>query len=213
MGKIYDSLLSGSSGRTGRIVIANVNGNEISRIRPRKRTKAPSQKQLLIQQRMKMVIDFMAQYRAYACKHFGYRVGLRSCYNQAFTNVTNSFALDYSNFTITQNYNQVSFSKGNLLAAIPQTISLPSPEILQITWQNNGITTPERETDMLQILMAIEDENNTFFIENAAQRQDETYNINLSNHQLGKTLHLWIAFRSLEQDSVSNSVYLGSINT
>ncbi len=29
MGKLYDSLLSGTSGRTGRIVVANVSGNEI----------------------------------------------------------------------------------------------------------------------------------------------------------------------------------------
>ena len=43
MGKIYDSLLSGSSGRTGRVVIANINGHEISRIRPRKRTKTPTE--------------------------------------------------------------------------------------------------------------------------------------------------------------------------
>lgn len=42
MGKLYDSLLSGTSGRTGRIVVANVFGNEITRIRPKKRTSKPT---------------------------------------------------------------------------------------------------------------------------------------------------------------------------
>ena len=57
MGKIYDSLLSGTSGRTGRIVVANMFGNEFTKIRPRKRTSAPSAKQLLIYQRMRLSAD------------------------------------------------------------------------------------------------------------------------------------------------------------
>lgn len=39
MGKVIDSIISGTSGRTGRIVIANVNGYEISRIRPKNQPK------------------------------------------------------------------------------------------------------------------------------------------------------------------------------
>ena len=213
MGKIYDSLLAGSSGRTGRIVVANVNGHEISRIRPKKRTKAPSEKQLLVQQRMKLAIDFMTSYRAYACKHYGYRTGMRSSYNQAFTNVTVNHVIDYSTASITPNYQNISFSKGALLAVIPLAINLATPDTIEINWQNNAPSTSDRATDMLQVLVAVENENNTFFIENATQRMDETYILNLSNFQTGKTLHLWIAFRSQTEDQVSNSVYLGNIIT
>jgi len=35
MGKVTDSVLGGTKGRTGRIVIANVFGKEISKMRPR----------------------------------------------------------------------------------------------------------------------------------------------------------------------------------
>ena len=87
MGKIYDSLLSGTSGRTGRIVVANMFGNEFTKIRPRKRTSAPSAKQLLIYQRMRLSAEFMQSYRPYACNHFGRRIGMKSCYNLAMTNL------------------------------------------------------------------------------------------------------------------------------
>ena len=66
---------------------------------------------------------------------------------------------------------------------------------------------------MLQILVAFENEINTNFIENAAPRLDETYTLNLTNYQLGKVLHFWIAFRAIDELSVSNSIYLGSITT
>lgn len=39
MSKLDDSLLSGSRGRTGRLVVANVNGIEILKVRPRKSKK------------------------------------------------------------------------------------------------------------------------------------------------------------------------------
>lgn len=59
MGKLYNSLLSVISGRTGRIVVANVYGNEITRIRSKKRTSPPSAKQLLVQNPMKRCAEFM----------------------------------------------------------------------------------------------------------------------------------------------------------
>ncbi len=213
MGKIYDSLLSGSSGRTGRVVIANINGHEISRIRPRKRTKTPTEKQQLVRDCMKVCVDFMVSYRAFACKHYGYRTGMRSCYNQAFTNLTTSFGIDYTTFSIVPDYAKIAFAKGGLLAVIPTSIAIPTPNTIEITWQNNAGSNPDRETDMLQILVAFENEINTNFIENAAPRLDETYTLNLTNYQLGKVLHFWIAFRAIDELSVSNSIYLGSITT
>lgn len=95
MGKLNDSLLSGSSGRTGRLVVANVSGTEILRVRPRKRTGQPSAKQLLIQERMKQCYDFILPYKAFASLYFGYRTGMRSSYNQAITNLLNAFKLDF----------------------------------------------------------------------------------------------------------------------
>ena len=211
MGKIYDSLLSGTSGRTGRIVVANMFGNEFTKIRPRKRTSAPSAKQLLIYQRMRLSAEFMQSYRAYACAHFGRRIGMKSCYNLAMTNLMTNFVIDFAAGTITPQYPAISFSKGTLLAAVPLTLSLPTPETLTVTWQDNSAGNPVRETDWVQILIAAKDQPLTSFVENAAQRNAGTYTANVPPQMVGQDLYVWLAFRDILGEEVSNSVYAGTI--
>lgn len=212
MGKLYDSLLSGTSGRTGRIVVANVFGNEITRIRPRKRTSPPSAKQLMVQNRMKKCTEFMQSYKGYACKHFGIRNGMKSSYILAITNLMENFNINYSDSTITPDYSAISFSKGNLLAPIPLNLNLASSESLEISWQDNAGGNAERENDLVQILISAETENQSYFVENAAKRSDGSYTVNLPVNFRNKTLHAWIAFRSADAMQASNSQYAGSIS-
>lgn len=212
MGKLYDSLLSGTSGRTGRIVVANVFGNEITRIRPRKRTSPPSAKQLMVQNRMKKCTEFMQSYKGYACKHFGIRNGMKSSYILAMTNLMENFNIDYADSTITPDYSAISFSKGNLLAPIPLNLNLASSESLEISWQDNSGGNAERENDLVQILISAETENQSYFVENAAKRSDGSYTVNLPVNFRNKTLHAWIAFRSADAMLPSNSQYAGSIS-
>ena len=211
MGKMYDSLLSGTSGRTGRIVVANVFGNEITRIRPRKRTSQPTANQLLIQQRMKNCADFMQSYRSYACLHFGKRIGMNSCFNLAMTNLMLNFTLDYTTSTITIQYPNLNFSKGTLLTALPLAITLPTTSTLKVDWQDNSAGNPDRQNDWVQILVAAEGETYTSFYENAAQRIDATYTLPLPANFVGKTLHVYLAFRDTPGELVSNTAYAGSL--
>lgn len=211
MGKMYDSLLAGTSGRTGRVVVANVHGSEISRVRPRGRSRVPSPKQLLIQKRLKQCIAFINSYKAYALKYFGTRSGMRSCYNLAMMNLLDHFAIDYALETITPDYPALAFSRGNLLAPLPTGIEAPTAATLELEWQNNSMGNAERSTDLAQILLAADGEEQSFFIENAAQRSAESYAVALPLNLQGKTLHVWLAFRSDTGTDVSNSVYMGSV--
>ncbi|HCC93411.1 MAG TPA: hypothetical protein DEQ26_03635 [Flavobacteriaceae bacterium] len=213
MGKINDSLLSGTSGRTGRIVVANVFGNEISKIRPRKRTKKPSLKQYMVQQRMKKCADFMASYRSFACNHYGKRVGMSSCYNLAMTNLLENFVINHANQSFNINYSAISFARGNLLGIIGVTFSLTSPDSIEINWQNNAGAITERENDWLQVLIGIEDQQNTIFLENVATRNNETYTAFIPPMASGNTVHLWFSFRSEDNKDVSNTFYAGSLIT
>ncbi len=209
MGKLYDSLLSGSSGRTGRIVVANVYGNEISRIRPKKRSGQPTAKQMLVRNRMKRCAGFMQSYKAYACKYYGTRNGMKSAYNMAMTNLMENFLMDFDKGTITPDYPQLAFSRGSLMAAVPQSLNLAG-ETLEITWQDNSGGIPERTTDQAQILVAAEEELLTFFAENAASRADGAYSLNLPVNFRDRTLHVWIAFRTADGKMSSNSQYAGT---
>lgn len=211
MGKLYDSLLSGTSGRTGRIVVANVFGNEYTKIRPRKRTKAPSAKQKLIQDRMVNCATFMQSYRSYACHYFGQRNGMKSSYNLAMTNLLSNFNIDYVANTITPNYPGIFFSKGNLLGVIGMPLALPTAGTLDISWHDNSGGNILRETDLTQILIAANDDLNTLFIENACPRSDASYQVMLPAHLQGKQLHVWMAFKNEDETNACNSLYLGSI--
>lgn len=212
MGKLYDSLLSGTSGRTGRIVVANVYGHEFTKIRPRKRTSAPTPKQKMIQDRMKDCATFMQSYRSYACSYFGNRIGMKSPYNLAMTNLMSNFNIDYVASTITPNYPGILFSKGNLLAAIGNPLTLPTAATLQVSWQDNSGGNALREADLAQIMIAADDDLNTLFIENAATRVDAAYTVNIPVHLHGKTLNVWLAFKNEDETNASNSLYLGSIS-
>src|SRR5690606_1383437 len=212
MARVYDSLLSGLSGKIGRLVVVNRYGKEYIRFHPAHLRKAPSQKQQLSQQRMKHAITFMESYKSYACRFFGKRVGGKTRYNQAMTNLLNSLVLDYDNQTITPNYAVIAFSKGNLLPVVGHHISQPDEKSVLISWQDNSNNNPNRATDLLQILLAYNDDYTTYFFQDAAPRSAQSYTLTLPANLQNKTLHLYLAFKSLDNTQASNSVYAGSIS-
>lgn len=211
MGKLNDSLLSGSSGRTGRLVVANVAGTEILRVRPRKKTTPPSPKQALIQERMKKCYDFLLPYKGYASVYFGYRQGMRSSYNQAITNLLNAFKLDFALMNITPLFPEIEFSLGNLLAAVPTGIESSVAGALTVDWYNNAGGNPDRLADQLQLLYYDESQKSPVFLENLGERTDTTVTVNVPPYMSGKEVHVWIAFRSQDGMEVSISAYAGSV--
>lgn len=211
MGKLNDSLLSGSSGRTGRLVVANVAGTEILRVRPRKKTKEPSAKQLLIQERMKKCYDFILPYKAYASLYFGYRQGMRSSYNQAITNLLNSFKIDFNLMTIIPDFPEIQFSNGSLLAPIPTDIRSDNPAEITVEWYNNAAGNPDRLTDKLQLLYYDSTQKSPVFLGNMAERTDTQITVNVPPYLTGKELQVWIAFLSEDGMQASVSSYAGSV--
>ena len=211
MGKLNDSLLSGSSGRTGRLVVANVSGIEILRARPRKRTGPPTPKQLLVQTRMTKAYNFVSAYTAFAKDYFGKRVGMRSRFNQAMTNVLDAFKLDFVTLTINPVYAEIEFARGSLLAANPTALTAPVAGSFTIDWFNNAAGNADREADGLQVLYYAVNEKKPIFLENAGLRADGTLDIPVAPTLQGKTIHVWMAFRSTILLEASTSAYVGSV--
>lgn len=212
MGKVIDSIISGTSGRTGRIVIANVNGYEISRIRPKKSTKAPSPKQALIKDRFNKAVLFIASYREYVKAFFGTKVSLRSTYNAAMSNVINAFQCDMENLEIIPNYHQIQFSKGKGIDPQPLAISSPTPLTIVIEWLDNGAGTIA-ETDYMVALFAEDNDLNvgTLFFQTTSIRADISHEFTLLPRYQDKELHVWIAFVNADNLFASNSAYIGKI--
>lgn len=212
MGKVYDSIISGTSGRTGRIVVANINGFEISRIRPKKSSKPPTPKQNLIKDRFNKSVIFLQSYRDYAKQFFGHKVGLKSTYNAAMGNVMSAFHCDMDTLTIIPNYNQIQFSKGRGLDPYPTAISSPDPLKIQIDWENNGAGTTS-ENDYLVVLLAEDNDlsNGSLFLPTTITRFEETHTLTLLPRYQNKSMHIWIAFVNEDDLYASNSIYIGQI--
>lgn len=211
MAKLDDSLLSGSRGRTGRLVVANVNGVEVLKVRPKKSNKTVSPKQELIRQRMKMSFSFIESYKTYASVFFGSKIGMKSSYNQAMSNLLHAFKLNYAQMELNIAYPEIQFSKGSLLIPQPTAIASPVAQQVQIQWYDNSAGNAERETDELQILCAVEGEASTLFFPNAATRADAQATVTLSPMVSGKIVHLYIAFKDALSVSSSTSAYVGSV--
>ncbi|WP_177766263.1 DUF6266 family protein [Flavobacterium sp. I3-2] len=212
MGKITDSIISGSTGRIGRVVVANVNGQEILRMRPQKSTKPPTAKQNLIKDRFLKSILFVQSYKEFAKMHFGTKIGMKSCYNQATASVLKALVCDMDTLTITPNYAEIQFAKGNGLIPSPIGLASSSALTIEISWDNNAQGTPA-ENDTLVVLLA-EDQalnNNTLFFTTNIDRSQENYELTLLSRYQGIQMHVWIAFINQEQTKTSNSVYLGTV--
>ncbi|WP_018631197.1 DUF6266 family protein [Niabella aurantiaca] len=82
MGSVTNSILSGTSGRTGRVVIANVHGVEVSRIRPVMRSSS-TKPQTVHRELFRFAVAFLGLYKSFARLFFGKRKELVTLYNQA----------------------------------------------------------------------------------------------------------------------------------
>lgn len=212
MGRVTDSIIAGTTGRTGRVVVANIDGIEISRIRPKRTSKPISAKQNLVQQRFNQAITFISSYKEYAKRFYGTRAKMKSSYNQAMGSVMKGLTLDMDNLTIIPFYNRIQFSKGIGIKPLPMAISSPEAFKIQIDWDNNA-SGADAENDYLVILLAedVELDSETIFLEPVVQRKDLTYEFSLLPRYQNKEMHVWMAFVNEDNLFASNSTYIGAV--
>lgn len=212
MGKVTDSLLAGTQGRTGRVVISNIQGHEISRARPRRRNRTSTPAQQLVKNRFNFAINLIQGYKEVAKQFYGKRAGLKSPYNMAMGNLLKAAPLDTENLMFTFRPELVEFTKGNLPQ--PQPIGLTSNNPLEVTinWQNNGFE-PEHDNNTLYIMYA---EGTPTQLKSAihkanATRADETYTFLLPPNLQGAEIYCWISFVDSNSKEAAISAYLGTI--
>lgn len=210
MGKVGNSIISGTSGRTGRIVVANVNGVEISRIRPQKSNKPPTPTQQAQRDRFKFCVSFLSGYRQFAKKYFGTPSGLVTRYNQAFSNVMDAVSLNEKN-QLEVDCEKIMFCKGNLLDIEPISFSSPDALAVEVEWNNNSEGDADRENDELVLVYYSDFEESTHLKVTSAKRSDKTYSFNVLPKYQNKEVHIWCAMKAADETMSSKSVYLGSL--
>ena len=211
MGKVTDSILGGTRGRTGRVVIANVFGTEISRIRPKKSEKPATPKQALVQERMRLSALFISGYKSFAIKYFGERSGLKSRYNLAMTNILNAYQIDFVGLTIERMFENIIFSKGDLPEVPLNNFTSAAAATFTVTWEDNSDGTDALATDEICLLYCAAGNNKPKLLRNIATRIDGTVTVNLLPKFVGKTVHVWLGLINVEGTRVSISEYVGNV--
>lgn len=212
MGKITDSLLSGTRGRTGRIVVSNIDGIEISRMRPRRTNRTSTPKQQVIKERFNFASRFIQGYKTLIKSYYGKRIGLKSPYNQAMSNLLQAIPCDMNLLEYTINYDKIQFTKGSLLEVQPLNVNSDDPLTVTINWINNA-TIEVNENDTLVVLYAEDgnDKSQTNLVQTTAKRKTSTYQLQLLPKFQGVSIHIWMSFISELKQEASNSIYLGQI--
>src|SRR5690606_16121269 len=108
---------------------------------------------------------------------FGQRSGMKSPYNLAMTNVLNAHQMDFNLLQINLVYSDIEFTRGELMAALPTSLTSTNPGTFTINWLDNSGADPIRETDKLQLLFIGEDERKPVLMENLADRADTTLEV------------------------------------
>ena len=212
MGKITDSLLSGTRGRTGRIVVSNIEGHEISRMRPRKSNRISTPKQQVIKNRFNFAVQFIQGYKTLAKTYYGKRSGLKSPYNQAMSNLLQAISCDMDTLTFSIQYNNIQFTKGNLLEPQPVNITADDPLSATITWVNNATELVD-QNDVLIIMYAEDDSTKaqSTVVQTAVKRSEETYTLQFLPKYQGTDVHVWMSFLSVIKQDAAPSIYLGQV--
>lgn len=212
MGKVTDSLLSGTQGRTGRVVISNVHGHEISRARPRRGNRTASPAQQLVKDRFNFAISLIQGYKDMAKGYYGKRTGLKSSYNMAMGNLLKAIPLDVDALSFNLRPEMLNFTRGNLPSPQPVSIESNNPLEVTIAWQNNG-TEPEHDAHTLYIMYA---EGTPMPYKSTvhkatATRADETYTFVLPPSLQGQKIWCWISFIDTTTKEAAISAYIGTL--
>lgn len=208
MGRVTNSILSGTSGRTGRVVIANVHGVEVSRARPTTRSSS-TERQNEHRELFRFAVAFLGLYKPFARLFFGKRKGLVTPYNQAQANVLEN--IGYNGTDVVVNYNQVFISKGPLLDMVPGSVSAGAAQAITVTWSNNAPPASDNESDWCTLFVYLPARMNGQLFAGVAARQAGTATVNMLPLYAGEEAHIWAAFTDEAGTVACNSKYLGSV--
>lgn len=195
-------------GKVGSVVGVELNGQQVLRGIPRKRTSLPTEKELLnrlkfavSQKWLEPLTDFL-------------RIGFKG------------YQPTYQGFVAAKSYNQKNAleSDGNGGFLINPELALvswgtqPLPLTTNISCKENQELIYEWSTEYKgeyndqAMLVAYDIENGrVFYNAGAAKRNCGTAKLKLEQHYAGRIFHLYLAFIADDRSSKSNSTYLGSV--
>jgi len=210
MARITKGILGGFSGKVGSIVGANWRGQDIIRSIPKPSSRPPSEKQLLQQNKFKMVISFLQPLRNIQSKYFGSGSGSKSRVNMA-TSYTISEAVQVTGDVPSLMFNKILITKGDLTGFQNVTASAQQGNQISLSWEDNSSQGNASLTDSVSIVCYADELSRFEIFQSVALRPDLSATVTLPTDCSGKTVEVFAFINNEEQTSASTSFYLGQI--
>lgn len=210
MGTIRKGANGGFSGKAGSVVGSSWRDIEYIRGLPRLSNKPKSEKQLEQQAKFSMAINVLLPVKKQIDIGFGnIKQGRTTSYNLALRHMLD-YAIIGTYPALEIDFSQIAFAQGRL-SGVSGVILLSEPENIKVFWSNSVLKSNSKPSDVLTA-MVYEPESNDYVIgppdiARAAGMMD----IVMPSDWLGKTVHVYLFFISLNGQLVSNSAYGGSI--
>lgn len=210
MARITKEILGGFSGKVGTIVGANWRGQDIIRSIPKPSSRPPSEKQLLQQNKFKLVISFLQPLRNIQSRYFGSGSGSKSRVNMAASYTINE-AVQVTADVPSLVYNKILITKGDLTGFQNVTASAQTGNQISLSWEDNSSQGNASATDSISIVCYREDLGRFEIFESVALRPDLSANVTLPADCNGKAMEVYAFISNEMQTSASTSLYLGQL--
>lgn len=206
MGKLDGGIFGRLSGRVGNQVYYQLRGKTVLR-KIGRNEKAPSQKQLYVRQRIKVLGDFFKPIKDFlkvgfsevvvGTEMFPYNAAVKYNLEKGIKGEFPDLVPDYENILV---------SKGERLAPInPMVVKVQ--EGLRLSWEVD-VMDYEFRYDSVMLLICFPQIPDAIYFLNAAQRLAGTVLVPLSAEELSREMRVYMSFISEAKNQLSNSVYL-----
>ncbi|MES3016615.1 MAG: DUF6266 family protein [Bacteroidota bacterium] len=210
MAHLHTGIMGPISGKIGNLVYYTSKGKNLVRRAPGKSKKKPTAKQLAQREKFGEAMRFISpisklineSYKLFNRRHSGTNVLVREILKDAMMGKYPHFFIDYE---------KVSLIRGNLPWSMASLRHLTGTSNVDISWQ--VASNPLYLEDELLVLLRCSNTGNWFIAENVAQRAQGSCTIQIEAPIEKGVLQVWLAFRSPDHSSYSNSEYLGEVIT
>ena len=209
MGKISQGILGGLSGKVGNVIGGNWKGIDYLRIKPSSVANPRTVGQVNQRNKFSATIQFLQPnkeflnvgFKSYAVKKTAFNAAMSYTLGNAITGVAPDFTVDYSLALL---------SRGSLSNVANGVVDVSVPEVVSFTWSDNSLEGNANATDKSMLLIYNPIKKESITILDGANRSIGSEVVSVPVSYAGDTLHMYMAFISLDGKQVSNSVYLGS---
>ena len=209
MAKFNSKKTSELKGVIGNVVFTHWKAVPVVKIKPGKRTKPPSPKQLFQRAKMNAVMNFLRPYRLVVNKYFDEPTPYNTLHNLANSYFLNH-ALEIEGETIKIALDKVILTKGGIRGLEEVQISTEQEGKIQLSWKYTPNEAGTHPDDELYVAFYDPNSGSGLLLMNIAKRQEAQVTLPLQQPFTDSTIHLWAGFIAHDGSQVSWSGYLGS---